>query len=131
MILLYELLSDFIYEDDSDASKEAKQLGLVYKKFGRWADPRTDKVTHKTDNGRLVPLSSTSYGIGDDEESYDDDDDAFYDDTTKFDNNSDSPLRSAIMTSLSNYNLDKNQADGISDEMMQIIDDWMYQSGCK
>jgi hypothetical protein len=30
-------------------------MGLTYKGFGRWAD-RTNKVTHKTDGGRLVKV---------------------------------------------------------------------------
>ena len=52
-MLLSELLTDFIYNEGSDAADQAKQMGLVYKGFGRWADPRTNKVTHKTDGDRL------------------------------------------------------------------------------
>ena len=48
MILLSDLL-----EDDSQAAQQAKRMGLVYKRFGRWADPRTDKVTHYTKDGML------------------------------------------------------------------------------
>ena len=55
-MLLSELLSDFIFKEGSPAADQAKQLGLVYKGFGRWADPRTDKVTHKTDGGRLTKV---------------------------------------------------------------------------
>jgi len=55
-MLLSELLSDFIYNEGSAAADQAKQLGLLYKGFGRWADPRTDKITHKTDGGRLVKV---------------------------------------------------------------------------
>ena len=55
-MLLSELLTDFIYNEGSDAADQAKQMGLVYKGFGRWADPRTNKVTHKTDGDRLTKL---------------------------------------------------------------------------
>ena len=37
-MLLSELLSDFIFKEDSDAADQAKQMGLTYKGFGRWAD---------------------------------------------------------------------------------------------
>lgn len=53
MILLSEL-----FEDDSEAAKQAKQMGLVSKGFGRWAD-KSGKVTHVTKNGRLVPVGKT------------------------------------------------------------------------
>ena len=43
-------------DEDSQASQQAKQMGLTYKGFGRWADPQTGKVTHKSDNGRLVAV---------------------------------------------------------------------------
>lgn len=42
--------------EESQASQRAKQMGLVYKGFGRWADPQTGKVTHKTEDGQLVPV---------------------------------------------------------------------------
>jgi hypothetical protein len=51
MILLSELL-----DEDSEAAAQAKQMGLVSKGWGRWADPRTGKVTHKTDGGQLVAV---------------------------------------------------------------------------
>lgn len=54
--LLSELISDYIKEEDSEASAEAKGKGLEYKGFGRWADPRSGQVTHKTQDGRLVPV---------------------------------------------------------------------------
>lgn len=57
MIRLSELLTDYMYEEDSEAAKQAKQQGLIYKGFGRWADPKTGQITHKTDSGRLVPVS--------------------------------------------------------------------------
>ena len=68
-MLLSELLSDFIFNEDSPAADQAKQLGLVYKGFGRWADPRTDKVTHKTDGGRLTKVdpAQTKMGLDDPE----------------------------------------------------------------
>ena len=66
-MLLSELLTNFIYNEGSDAADQAKQMGLVYKGFGRWADPRTDKVTHKTDGGRLVKVdpAQTKMGLDD------------------------------------------------------------------
>jgi len=66
-MLLSELLTDFIYNEGSDAADQAKQLGLLYKGFGRWADPRTDKVTHKTDGGRLTKIdpAQTKMGLDD------------------------------------------------------------------
>ena len=68
-MLLSELLSDFIFNEDSDAADQAKQMGLVYKGFGRWADVRTNKVTHKTDGGRLVKVdpAQTKMGLDDPE----------------------------------------------------------------
>ena len=66
-MLLSELLSDFIFKEGSPAADQAKQMGLVYKGFGRWADPRTDKVTHKTDGGRLTKIdpAQTKMGLDD------------------------------------------------------------------
>ena len=68
-MLLSELLSDFIFNEDSAAADQAKQMGLVYKGFGRWADARTNKVTHKTDGGRLVKVdpAQTKLGLDDPE----------------------------------------------------------------
>jgi hypothetical protein len=63
-MLLSELLSDFIFKEGSDAADQAKQMGLVYKGFGRWSDPRTDKVTHKTDGGRLTKIDPAQTKIG-------------------------------------------------------------------
>ena len=50
IIFLHELV-----EDDSPAAKQAKQMGLTSKGFGRWADAQ-GTVTHTTDNGQLVPV---------------------------------------------------------------------------
>mgnify|MGYP003653817052 CR=1 FL=1 len=68
-MLLSELLSDFIFNEDSDAADQAKQMGLIYKGFGRWADPRSNKVTHKTDGGRLTKIdpAQTKLGLDDPE----------------------------------------------------------------
>ena len=63
-MLLSELLTDFLYKEGSDAADQAKQLGLVYKGFGRWADARTDKVTHKTDGGRLTKVDPAQTKLG-------------------------------------------------------------------
>jgi len=51
MILLSELL-----DEDGEAAQQAKQMGLISKGWGRWADPRTGKVTHNTDGSRLVAV---------------------------------------------------------------------------
>jgi hypothetical protein len=49
MIKLSQILNE------SDASEEAKKMGLDYLKFGRYG--KDDKVTHVTDkNGKLVPI---------------------------------------------------------------------------
>ena len=45
-----------LFEEDGEGAQQAKKMGLIYKGFGRWADPRTGKVTHKTDGGRLVAI---------------------------------------------------------------------------
>ena len=47
-----------LQEEQSNAYKKAVELGLQYKGFGHWFDARTGKVTHKTDNGELVPINS-------------------------------------------------------------------------
>ena len=41
------------------ASKVAKNLGLVYKGFGRWADPKTNKIVAKTIDDKLVRVEPT------------------------------------------------------------------------
>ena len=43
-------------DEAGEASAQAKQMGLISKGWGRWADPKTGKVTHKTDNNRLVAV---------------------------------------------------------------------------
>jgi hypothetical protein len=43
-------------DEAGEASAQAKQMGLISKGWGRWADPKTGKVTHKTDNNRLVSV---------------------------------------------------------------------------
>ena len=43
--------------EESNAHKKAVEMGLQYKGFGMWTDPRTDKITHKTEKGELVPAS--------------------------------------------------------------------------
>ena len=66
-MLLSELLTDFIYNEGSDAADQAKQMGLVYKGFGRWADAKTDKITHTTQDDKLVPYdpAQTKMGLDD------------------------------------------------------------------
>ena len=55
--LLEQITEEFLVEDDSPATQQAKQMGLVYKQFGRWGDPKTNKITHKSVDGgaKLVP----------------------------------------------------------------------------
>ena len=38
-------------EEESNAHKKAVEMGLKYKGFGMWTDPRTGKITHKTEKG--------------------------------------------------------------------------------
>ena len=45
-------------------------MGLQYKGFGYWVDPRTNKVTHKTEGDNLVPVApdvETEMAPGDNE----------------------------------------------------------------
>jgi hypothetical protein len=58
-----ELLAEFlgtILEKRSEASKEAEKLGLVSKGFGRWAKENDTTITHKTVDGKLVPVEAPS-----------------------------------------------------------------------
>jgi hypothetical protein len=50
------LLSELL-EDDSPAAQQAKQMGLISKGWGRWADS-TGKVTHYTKDGQLRKVGS-------------------------------------------------------------------------
>lgn len=54
---LSEDLSGALVEPQSNAAKQAKQLGLMYVGFGRYEDPKTSQVTHVVQNDRLVPFS--------------------------------------------------------------------------
>lgn len=47
------LLTDLLIES-SQAAQDAKAQGLTYMRFGRWG--KDGKVTHTTNNGRLVPI---------------------------------------------------------------------------
>ena len=58
-ILLKKELVKAIKEEESDAAKKAKALGLVSKGYGNWADPKTDKVVAQTKDGKLVPMSAS------------------------------------------------------------------------
>lgn len=46
--------------EESNAHKKAVEMGLHYKGFGMWTDPRTGKITHKTEKGELVPATGKS-----------------------------------------------------------------------
>lgn len=62
-IRLSELISKsvrrLVENDESEATKQAHQLGLVSKGWGRWADPKTGKLVAKSINGRLVKYPDT------------------------------------------------------------------------
>ena len=40
----------------SAAAEKARKLGLVHVGFGRYADPKSKKVTHASRDGKLVKL---------------------------------------------------------------------------
>lgn len=54
---LSEDLGGALVEPQSNAAKQAKQLGLVYVGFGRYEDQKTGQITHIVQNDRLVPFS--------------------------------------------------------------------------
>jgi len=54
---LSEDLGGALIEPSSDASAQAKKLGLQYVGFGRYEDPKTQQITHIVQNERLVPFS--------------------------------------------------------------------------
>lgn len=59
MIRLNQILQESITEKTGQqvlASKIAKNMGLVSKGWGRWADPQTGKVVAKTIDGKLVKV---------------------------------------------------------------------------
>ena len=51
----------------NDAAEQAKKLGLVYKGYGRWADPKTNTVVAITKNGKLykAPEENTATDVND------------------------------------------------------------------
>ena len=53
-----DLISELI-DEESDAAKQAKSLGLTSIGFGRWAD-KSGKVTHTSQNGKLVAKSQNA-----------------------------------------------------------------------
>jgi hypothetical protein len=52
-----EDLGGALVEPQSNASAEAKKLGLTYVGFGRYEDPNTQQITHIVQNDRLVPFN--------------------------------------------------------------------------
>lgn len=58
MNLLKKILLEFavLTDEESQAAQQAKKMGLVSKGFGNWADPNTGKTTHRTVDGKLVPV---------------------------------------------------------------------------
>jgi len=57
---MLDKFKDLIKLIETGASDQAKQMGLVYAKFGRWKDPKTGKVTHKTAGERLVKIDAAN-----------------------------------------------------------------------
>lgn len=43
--------------EESESHAEAAKLGLEYKGFGYYSDPRTGQITHQAQDGKLVPYS--------------------------------------------------------------------------
>ena len=43
---------------ESEASDQAKKMGLIYAGYGRWKDPRTGKIVAKTIDGKLVKIEN-------------------------------------------------------------------------
>ena len=43
-------------KESAKAQEKANMLGLAYSGFGLWKDPKTGKVTYKTDGDNLVPV---------------------------------------------------------------------------
>ena len=56
MIRLRNILTE-AFELDEAAKEEAHRQGLEYMSFGRWG--KDGKVTHKSSNGKLVPVATT------------------------------------------------------------------------
>ena len=48
----------FFEAGEAKAQEKAKMLGLAYSGFGLWKDPKTGKVTHRTENDDLVPIEN-------------------------------------------------------------------------
>lgn len=52
---------NFLLEkEQSHAQQKAVEMGLKYKGFGYWVDPKTNQITHKTEKGELVPNEKAS-----------------------------------------------------------------------
>lgn len=43
-------------KENAKAQEKATMLGLAYSGFGLWKDPKTGKITYKTDGDNLVPV---------------------------------------------------------------------------
>ena len=50
---------------ESKSHREAVKLGLKYAGGGAYTDPRTGKITHKSEKGELVPIRGSSGLVGD------------------------------------------------------------------
>ena len=56
-IRLAGLVPEHLVNEQSDAATDAKEKGLQYVSFGRWADPSTGHVVAVTKDGKLVPTN--------------------------------------------------------------------------
>ena len=46
----------FLTEEETEAHKRAKAMGLEYRGFGYWADPNTGKITHRSSGDELSEI---------------------------------------------------------------------------
>jgi len=47
------VFGESLREEESDAAAQAEKLGLIYKGYGRWADPKTNKIVAVSKDGKL------------------------------------------------------------------------------
>ena len=46
----------FLTEQETEAHKKAKAMGLEYRGFGYWADPHTGEISHRSSGDKLEPV---------------------------------------------------------------------------
>lgn len=62
-VKLSQLVTSLLNEA-SDTAEQARKLGLVYSGYGRWKDPKTNKIAAKTINGQLVKVEDDGAEAG-------------------------------------------------------------------